>query len=398
MRHSVAYWQILSDGDGKSTQSVTVPLLLSSCANVDIRAFIAQAPFCVVAFIAVYFALDVPQRSTDHWLEKVRRIDFLGAFVLVVAIVTLFMGLDHGSNQGWGDRTAIICLSVAPALFAAFIYVEMRIATNPFAPGHVIFDRGLFAYYLCNLFQWCSYYACLFYLPLYFQAVRGYSAGYSGLLLVPMLITSVAASMGSGVYMKRSGKFYWVTVWSYFVMVVSYPAIAIGMYYDDNGVVVVAGSVLALGTGAGKSISSVHAALYTLHKRSAQTLTCTAVTTTLIGLLANAAEEDTAVVVACSYLFRSLGCSVGVTVTSAVLQQVLRVQLAYRLPNGDEAREIEERVRLNLDAIKELPEALAAIVRASYKYASVTSVAPMLAFVTLAFIFSFWAVEKPLKR
>ncbi|TQS31778.1 hypothetical protein Golomagni_07930, partial [Golovinomyces magnicellulatus] len=99
-------------------------------------AFIAQAPLCAVAFIAVYFVLELPRRSTDHLLDKVRRIDFLGAFVLIAAIVNLFMGLDYGANQGWEDLRAIIPLAVSPALFAAFIYVEMRIASNPFAPGH----------------------------------------------------------------------------------------------------------------------------------------------------------------------------------------------------------------------------------------------------------------------
>lgn len=122
------------------------------------------------------------------------------------------------------------------------------------------------------------------------------------------------------------------------------------------------------------------------------------ITTTLVGLLANAAVEDTAVVVACSYLFRSLGSSIGISTGSAVLQQVLRTQLASRLPNGDEAREIEENVRQSLDYIKELPPHLAAQVRSSYQVATLGALALITIYLAVSFLTAFWIKERPLKR
>lgn len=76
-------------------------------------------------------------------------------------------------------------------------------------------------------------------------------------------------------------------------------------------------------------------------------------------------------VVACSYLFRSLGSAIGVSVGSAILQQVLRSQLASRLGSGDEAWEIERHVRESLDYIKELEPATADIVRRCYQVATI---------------------------
>ncbi len=89
----------------------------------------------------------------------------------------------------------------------------------------------------------------------------------------------------------------------------------------------------------------------------------TGITTTLIAMISNAAEEDTAVVVACSYLFRSLGTSIGISIQAAILQQVLRTQLALRLSSGDEASRIEERFRQSLDYIQQLDPKTADIVR-----------------------------------
>lgn len=93
--------------------------------------------------------------------------------------------------------------------------------------------------------------------------------------------------------------------------------------------------------------------------------------------------------VACSYLFRSLGSSIGISTSVAVLQQVLRTQLASRLPDGDAAREIEDRVRQSLDYIKELPPHLANQVRSSYQIATLGAFIPTVAYLVVAFLVTF---------
>ncbi|KAK2011438.1 major facilitator superfamily transporter [Colletotrichum eremochloae] len=316
--------------------------------------FAGQVPLCVLAFVTVYLVLDLPRTDHAHWREKVRRIDFLGAATLVAAVVALLVGLDSGSNNGWSSRATVAGLASAPVLFAVFVLVEMRVASHPFAPGHIIFDRSLFACYLANFFGIAGHIASIFFLPLFFQAVRGASATQAGAAL-------------------RSGRYYTLTVLAYGLMVVAVaPTVAFLTTRSSAGVV---GSMalLALGGGAG-------------------------ITTTLVALLSNAAVQDTAVVVACSYLFRSLGSSIGISVCSAVLQQVLRTQLAARLSDGDEARRVEERVRESLDYIRELPPAVAAEVRTSYQVATLGAMVPVALLLVLAFASTFFIREKALGK
>ena len=90
------------------------------------------------------------------------------------------------------------------------------------------------------------------------------------------------------------------------------------------------------------------------------------VTTTLISLIANAAPRDQAVATACSYLFRSLGSVVGMSIAATVVQQSLRNQLSKRLENGKDAEQIVRRVRKSLDVIKTLEPRIAEIVRQCY--------------------------------
>jgi MFS family permease len=87
-------------------------------------AFIGQFPMCFLASIAVYFVLDLPKTDHSHWLEKLKRIDFLGAFSLVFAVFTLLIGLDRGSNVSW-YATSLSLLFPCPDIFGSFIVSEV---------------------------------------------------------------------------------------------------------------------------------------------------------------------------------------------------------------------------------------------------------------------------------
>ena len=118
----------------------------------------------------------------------------------------------------------------------------------------------------------------------------------------------------------------------------------------------------------------------------------------IVALLANAETEDTAVVIACAFLFRALGSSMGISLSSAVLQQTLRNELAARLPEGDQAREIEERVRKSLEYIKELPPNLAAEVRSSYQFATLKGTIPCLIFAVMSVFIAFFIKNKKVNK
>lgn len=159
--------------------------------------------------------LKLPPRENAHWKTKLRRIDFLGAIVLVGAVFGFLLGLDRGSNVSWKMPITIISLSVSIVLFVLFLLVEIYLAAEPFAPGHIIFDRTVFACYCCNFFSFGGWLAALFYIPLYFQAVDGVSATVAGLRLLPSILAGVSGSLLAGIIMKWSGKYYWLTVAAY---------------------------------------------------------------------------------------------------------------------------------------------------------------------------------------
>ena len=180
-----------------------------------------------------------------------RRIDFLGAFTLVIAVIALLAGLDSGSNLGWSHIITIVSLSLTPLLFGIFIFVEMKVAGHPFAPGHIIFDKSLFACYLANFFGVAGQVAIIFFMPLYFQAVQGNSATQSGALLVPGMVSSVIASIGGGYIIKKTGRFYWITVASWGLLMFATLPLALSVWFRTTPGEVIGLVLVALGPGSG---------------------------------------------------------------------------------------------------------------------------------------------------
>ncbi|KAI1102842.1 MFS general substrate transporter [Jackrogersella minutella] len=336
-------------------------------------AFIAQFPLSMVAWFAVYMVLHLPKTEHAHWTSKVLRVDFLGALVLVSAAFTLLFGLDNGSNEGWGEKITVVPLAVTPVLFALFIFIEVKVASEPFAPGHIILDPPLLAAYMANFFGVMAQMGVLFFIALFFQAAMGLSATESGFVFIPNTFFGLVGSLGGGLVMRRTGKYYWLTLLGYTLMIVSVaPMVAF------TGVV-------------SKSTAGVIAGLCTLAFGGS-----ISITSTLIAIIANAAPGDTAVAIACSYLFRSLGTTLGISISTAVLQQALRVGLAASL-DGDSAHEIEDGVRQSLDYIRGLEPAVAEVVRACYARAVQWAFLPVALAAAAALVASAFVREKRLE-
>ena len=329
------------------------------------RAFLAQAPLCALAFAAVSLVLNLPTKEVSDWKAKFGRIDFLGAFVLIGAVFLLLLGLDSGSNISWSATVTIVSLCLSIPLFAAFVLVELKVAAEPFAPRRIIFERSLIACYLCNFFSFAGWLSGIFYLPLFFQAVDGFSASQAGVRLLPGIVAGVCGSLFGGKVMQRTGKYYWLTV-------IAYASLTLGMVpillctgsLANNTYGISVGMVMC---GFGNGIG---------------------VTTTLIGLIANAGVEDQAIATACSYLFRSLGSVIGLALSATVVQQTLRTQLHRRLESGNDTEHIVKRIRESLEYVKALDPEVQTIVRECYGIATRNAFGLMLGIVTFALLSS----------
>ncbi|KAF1951731.1 MFS general substrate transporter [Byssothecium circinans] len=338
-------------------------------------AFIAQGPMCVLAIIAVSFALHLPKTDHSHWKEKLMKIDILGAVVLIIAVAGFLVGLDRGSNVSWNDPWTVAALAVSPPLFVVFVLVERYVASHPFAPFRIILNRSLFACYLCNFFAMGGLLSCMFYIPLYWQVIGDMSASKAGLLLLPLIVCSVSGSLFGGIYMKKTGHYYWLTVISYTQLTIGLAVVLLfaGVVKTSIPLIVIGSAMASFGNGIG-------------------------ITTTLIGLISNAKHADQAVATACSYLFRSLGSVFGISMCATAFNQTLRKSLQAAL-NGDEnAVEIADRVRESLTYFRGLETRLKEVVRECYGESSRAALGVSLGLVAGSAFFSWFIREKKLEK
>ncbi|KAI9706649.1 MAG: hypothetical protein M1836_003658 [Candelina mexicana] len=294
-----------------------------------------------LAFTSVFFVLKLPKTDDARWKIKLRRVDFLGAVILVTAVFTLLLGLDQGSNISWRAPIAIACLCISFPLFAIFVLVEMKVASEPFAPGHIIFERTLFSCYLCNFFSFGGWLAALFYIPLFYQAVDGLSASAAGVRLLPGIVAGVSGSLFAGFLMQKTGTYYWLTV-------AAYASLTIGMLPIVLWTGVVSRSTWGISVGLA------------------------------IGGFSNGIGVTTSLI--------------------ALIQQSLRAQLRNSLRSGKDADEIVRRVRQSLEYIKTLEPGVKEIVRECYERATTAAFGMTICIVAGALLSSFFIREKELRR
>ena len=182
-------------------------------AYTDNRAFLSQVVLCLVAILSVSFLLRTPPRKAElPWREQLKKIDFLGAFLLILIVFGLLFGLDRGATVSWRSPVTLISLCATVPLFIAFLWVESRFASAPFTPGHIIFDKALVACYAQGFFGYAGFTALIFYLPTFFQVVIGMTPAGAGAGLIPAAISAVVGTLLGGIILKRIGKFYWLAV------------------------------------------------------------------------------------------------------------------------------------------------------------------------------------------
>jgi len=295
-------------------------------------AFLIQVPVIVVSTALVFFVVKIPIKETQK--SRIKRVDFLGSFLLIASLVLLLLGLNSGGNVvPWNHPLVLVSLPLSALFLLAFIYVEDRIASEPVIPVRLLLDRTVASACLTNWLATMAVFGLLYYAPIYFQ-VLGLSSTQAGIRLIPNAVGAGAGSLGVGVIMRATGK-YWLLSSAMMLILVAAQAIVTGTF-NDNAPEWIEYVALALnGLGYGGML-----------------------TITLLALISAVSHADQAVATSASYAFRSTGSTIGITIAGSVFQNMLKKQLHARLDGMKGADEIIARLRDSIDEIKNVPSSI----------------------------------------
>ncbi|MCJ1273271.1 hypothetical protein MMC21_001061 [Puttea exsequens] len=303
------------------------------------KAFLILVPLTVVSGAIVIFTVKIPVKQSEK--SALKRIDFLGAVTIISALVLLLLGLNSGGNVvSWDHPLVYVTLPLSFILLLLYIYIEDRHASEPIIPVRLLLNRTVASACLTN---WCfsmATLAFLFYGPLYFQ-VKGLSATQAGLRVMPQSIGIAVGSVTTGLIMRSTGRYYLLSIVIVCIFITAYIMISLFTLTTPAWVALIA--IFLIGIG--------YAGMLTV---------------TLLALISAVDHKDQAVTTSASYIFRSTGSAIGITIASAVFQNVLKLRLWATFGKRENAARLVKKLRDSLEAIDDLPAAQAAAARAVY--------------------------------
>lgn len=220
--------------------------------------FYVNLPIGIIALLVLIFLMPTLRSNAEG--KKVA-IDYIGAALLVVGTVPLLLGFTWaGSFYAWSSPQIIGLFAGALVALVAFVLYEARLERQG---GQPIIEPGLFknsifsVSTLVTIVFGMGLFGSIFFIPLYVQGVLGTSATNSGLIVTPLMLTSIVGSIFAGQMTSRFGKYKWIAISG---MIISLLGTLLLVRLDINSTntdILIA--MLVLGVGMGFSMS-----LYTL--------------------------------------------------------------------------------------------------------------------------------------
>jgi MFS family permease len=174
--------------------------------------FLINIPVCAIAIVVMWLWLDVgggiKANDANLWNE-LKKMDMWGTGMLTGSVILLLVALSMGgASYAWSHPAIVIPLVLGLIGFTSFaIFQRSKYCAHPIMPPHVFSNRTTnIAYALTTVHGFVTY-GFQFYLPPFFQAVKGSSPTQSGLEVLPTTLVIVVLAAVGGPLLTYWGKY-----------------------------------------------------------------------------------------------------------------------------------------------------------------------------------------------
>ena len=259
-------------------------------------------PFIGLALVLVPLTLVLAFKVSSLG-EKLKRVDWIGSVLFIGSTTSFLIPITWGGvSYAWDSWRVLVPLIIGVIGLTVFTFFEEYIASEPLIRFDVFKNRTAAASYfgttLHGMILWCI----LYYMPLYYEAVKGKTPILAGISLFPGTFTVAPAAVVTGIVITKTGRYRWA-VWSGWVLTTLGTGI---LYLLDVNTTTVQWVFLNLVGGVGMGIVF-----------PAMTFSVQAATK----------NKDLAFAVALFSFFRALGQAIGVAVGGVIFQNQLKKKL-----------------------------------------------------------------------
>jgi EmrB/QacA subfamily drug resistance transporter len=164
--------------------------------------FYINLPFGAVTMIFIVFFFN-PTKSAKKlsvgWKNRVMDFDPAGTFVFLPMIICLLLALQWGgSTYAWSDGRVIALFVVFGVLCAIFVSIQFYVGERATIPPRIIKQRSVAASAWFGVSLGAAFFLFVYYLPIWFQAIKGVSATKSGIMSLPLILGVVICSVVAG--------------------------------------------------------------------------------------------------------------------------------------------------------------------------------------------------------
>jgi len=328
--------------------------------------FFINIPIGVAALIVTSMALKL------HHVRRSVSVDYLGAATIVGAVTSLVLYLSWaGPTEGWLSTTGMGLLVATVVLIALFVLAESK-AKEPIIPLELFKHWTFTSNITFAMIMGIGMFGGLIFLPIYLQAVRGFSATHSGLAMLPLVVGIFTTSIGGGQIMARTGRYKWMPVTG--AAVVGAALVAFSRLEVDTPYYVIALIMYAFGSGLGFTMQVVVTAVQNSVNRRHMGVATASVT-----------------------FFRSMGGAIGTALLGAILNIRLKHYLSEIVGAAQGTGPAGPIQTNDVTAIRALPEPIRSWVLEAFTRAMDDVFLVAVPFMVVALVIAVTMREKPLK-
>jgi MFS family permease len=186
-----------------------LPYLISLALTTILLGFYINLPVGGMVAILLVFT-HVPDQTIKPKGRSVLRtiqenLDLTGFVLFAPAAIQFLLALQYGGNQyAWNSVTVIGLFCGAGGTFIVFLAWEYHKGDAAMIPFSMVGKRAVWSSCLVMLFLMSMMFCASYYLPIYFQAVKGVSPMTSGVYLLPSILSQLLMAVVSGALGKDS--------------------------------------------------------------------------------------------------------------------------------------------------------------------------------------------------
>ncbi|MCJ1310445.1 hypothetical protein MMC25_004109 [Agyrium rufum] len=170
--------------------------------------FYINIPLGALVMVFVYFLLEIPARpiTAGTWKQKLQQLNLESVLALVPGVSCLCLALQWGGfTYSWSSGRVVALLVIGIVLLVAFGLVQVLRPERAMVPPRIFVQRSILGGFWVSILIGAHQVLNVYYLPIWFQAIKGSSAIKSGIQILPLILSLVLASIITGILTSKIG-------------------------------------------------------------------------------------------------------------------------------------------------------------------------------------------------